>query len=198
MGIKSASQCDPQVGHTDFVTALAYGPPGSLAEEALIVSGSRDASVRIWSVDSAQEVGPPLLGHKYQVTAVAVLPASSSARATQPLVVSASLDATLRVWDTTGACLRVLTGHTGPVLACLAVGETVWSGSGDGTIRVWDPDSGECLRILQAHGDSVRCGDSGCQVGTCMPVVLCDIAGAWHGAFGLVHFSSTLHHPTGA
>ncbi|KAK2076200.1 hypothetical protein QBZ16_001132 [Prototheca wickerhamii] len=144
------------VGHTDFVTALAYGPPGSLAEEALIVSGSRDASVRIWSVDSAQEVGPPLLGHKYQVTAVAVLPASSSARATQPLVVSASLDATLRVWDTTGACLRVLTGHTGPVLACLAVGETVWSGSGDGTIRVWDPDSGECLRILQAHGDSVR------------------------------------------
>ncbi|KAK3324830.1 hypothetical protein B0T19DRAFT_465077, partial [Cercophora scortea] len=30
------------------------------------------------------------------------------------------------------------------------------SGSGDETIKIWDPTSGQCLQTLEGHGDSVR------------------------------------------
>lgn len=143
-----------QVGHTDFVTALAYSPPGELAEHAVIVSGSRDTTVRLWSPESEDQMGPALTGHEFQVTSVVLLPGSASGTA---LVASASLDSTLRLWDATGTCVRVLTGHTGPVLACLARPQSsqLWSGSGDGTIRVWTAD-GECVQTIPAHSDSVR------------------------------------------
>ena len=32
------------------------------------------------------------------------------------------------------------------------------SGSRDGTQRVWDLDSGECVHVLRGHSASVRCG----------------------------------------
>ena len=52
-----------------------------------------------------------------------------------------------------GPLKRVFKGHTGQV-RCAAVldgGSEVVSGAGDGTLRVWDLRTGECLRIFEGH-----------------------------------------------
>ena len=60
----------PQVGHTDFVSALAYAPPGVLpgCPGGAVVSGSRDCTVIVWDLASAEPV-QKLEGHQYQVGA---------------------------------------------------------------------------------------------------------------------------------
>jgi len=84
-------------------------------------------------------------GHSGPVSAIA--PAAAG-----ELAVSGGVDATLRVWRvSTGACLRVLRGHTSGIMNVLvagAQGNRVVSASWDTTVRVWDLDSGECLRVL--------------------------------------------------
>ena len=94
-------------------------------------------------------------------------------------VVSGSQDCTLKLWDaSSGACLRTLTGHTGyarrrrPVerridrsstprgaqvrsLAALPIGRVV-SGSDDGSLKVWNVSSGECLRTMSGHLRAAR------------------------------------------
>ena len=52
----------------------------------------------------------------------------------------------------------VLKGHTAPV-HCVAMtpdGSRAISGSGDGTLRVWDLASAKCLAILEGHTGPVR------------------------------------------
>jgi WD40 repeat protein len=73
--------------------------------------------------------------------------------------VTGSYDKTARVWDLdTGACLRILEGHTGCVtsVALHADGRRAVSGSTDNTLRVWDLDTGACLRILEGHTNWVN------------------------------------------
>jgi WD40 repeat protein len=41
-------------------------------------------------------------------------------------------------------------------LAVLEGGRRALSGSDDRTLRLWDLDSGQCLRTLRGHSDSVR------------------------------------------
>ncbi|PSC75649.1 phospholipase A-2-activating [Micractinium conductrix] len=135
------------VGHTDFVSALAYAPPGVLpgCPGGAVVSGSRDCTVIVWDLASAEPV-QKLEGHQYQVSSVLVTPEGD--------VVSASLDKTIRVWRD-GQCTATLEGHEAAVL-CLAQlpNGDLLSGSGDCTIRVWS--GGKCTATIAAHSDSVR------------------------------------------
>ncbi len=72
---------------------------------------------------------------------------------------SGSADKTLRLWDLeTGACLKILEGHTGRVesVALTPDGRRALSGSYDKTLRLWDLDTGACLKILEGHTGSVE------------------------------------------
>jgi WD40 repeat protein len=68
-----------------------------------------------------------------------------------------SEDKTLRLWDIqSGACLKVLAGHTNGIDGALAmIDGRVLSWSGDKTLRVWDVQSGTCLKVLEGHGTPV-------------------------------------------
>jgi WD40 repeat protein len=84
-------------------------------------------------------------GHNGSVSSIALAAGGE-------LVVSGGVDGTLRVWRvSTGACLRVLKGHTSGImslLVCGAEGNRVVTASWDTTVRVWDLDTGECLHVL--------------------------------------------------
>lgn len=59
------------VGHANYVTALAWAPPGALAgadaaERGALVSGGRDATVIVWDVRTAVPLAR-LSGHSQQV-----------------------------------------------------------------------------------------------------------------------------------
>ena len=137
-----------QVGHTDYVTAVAYLPPGACDAypHGVAVTGSRDASLAAWDLESGAQL-QRLAGHQYQVTAVLVDQRSGD-------IISGSLDKTIRVWRG-GSCVLVLEGHEAAVLCLLQLpnGDIV-SGSGDCTIRVWA--EGKCKATIPAHSDSVR------------------------------------------
>lgn len=95
------------IGHTDYVTAIAFSPVGSR-----LASGSSDRTVRIW--DLTTETLPQTLdGHTQRVTTV-----TFSLDGLQ--LASSSADRTIRVWDSmTGAPRRLLEGHSVSDLASL-------------------------------------------------------------------------------
>jgi WD40 repeat protein len=69
-------------------------------------------------------------------------------------MLSASDDATVKVWAVPGfEVVRTLQGHTDYVSKAHAAGPgRAVSSSKDGTLRLWDLGSGECLRTME-HGD---------------------------------------------
>lgn len=70
-----------------------------------------------------------------------------------------STDKTIRIWDlNTGFC-KVLKGHTERIssIDLNPDGKIIVSGSYDGTVRVWDRETGGCLKVLEGHNSRVIC-----------------------------------------
>ncbi|MGD0885241.1 MAG: protein kinase [Thermodesulfovibrionales bacterium] len=100
-------------------------------------------------------------GHTEGVDSVAISPDGQYA-------LSGSGDKTLRLWDIeTGECLRVFEGHTHHVTAVAISPDgqyalsgsviNILSGSLDKkTPRLWDIETGECLRVFEGHTWSVN------------------------------------------
>ncbi|XP_037335783.2 F-box/WD repeat-containing protein 7-like [Pungitius pungitius] len=135
---------DPTVlkGHDEHViTCLQFSGD-------LIVSGSDDNSLKVWSALSGKCLRT-LAGHSGGVWC------SQMAVAT---VISGSTDRTLRVWDAeSGECVHTLYGHTSTVRCMHLHGNRVVSGSRDTTLRVWDVTTGRCEHVLTGHVAAVRC-----------------------------------------
>ncbi|KAH8930049.1 WD40 repeat-like protein [Atractiella rhizophila] len=171
------------LGHTSTVRCLQIvrpvnvqhdpnGPPVWEPPYPIIVTGSRDYTLRMWKLpginddwyipdipDSPNaenvhfEENPfhirLLKGHHHAVRALA---------AKGRTLVSGSYDYDCRVWDImTGECIRVLKGHTQKVYSIVLDDEAkmCMSGSMDGTVRVWDIDTGEVAHILEGHSSLV-------------------------------------------
>ncbi|KAF8808980.1 WD40 repeat-like protein [Phlegmacium glaucopus] len=171
-------------GHTSTVRCLSIVKPelidvehdGVITKEKwpkrpLIVTGSRDHSLRVWTLPRPGDAefrcfGPDetevdlaevcdadenpyhklhLEGHDHAVRALA---------ARGRTLVSGSYDCTVRIWDIiTGACKWVLAGHTQKVYSVvLDLGRNqACSGSMDGTVRVWNLQTGQCQYALTGH-----------------------------------------------
>ncbi|KAH9952176.1 WD40 repeat-like protein [Amylocystis lapponica] len=171
-------------GHTSTVRCLAIVKPemvdvenegGIITREKwpkrpLIVTGSRDHSLRVWALPRPgddeyrcygaddNEVDPSeediednpyhkhhLEGHDHAVRALA---------ARGRTLVSGSYDCTVRIWDIiTGTCKWTLVGHTQKVYSVvLDINRNLaCSGSMDGTVRVWNLHTGQCQHTLTGH-----------------------------------------------
>lgn len=101
-----------QVGHADYVVALAAIPSGTspIVPGVGLVSGSRDKTVNVWDVEEGASV-QQLSGHKYQVNAVGILSGGE--------VVSGGLDGVLKMWKG-GKAVATLSMHKAAIL-CLCV-----------------------------------------------------------------------------
>lgn len=126
-------------GHTNEVTCLQF-------DEQIIATGSYDATIRIWDVNTGEELRT-LRGHTMGVKCL---------QFDKSKLVSGSLDGTLKMWDLkNGKVIRTFPGHSGAVVSVHFDGSILASGSQDRTIRV--RDFADCSRVsLRGHTDYVN------------------------------------------
>ncbi|KAK3210170.1 hypothetical protein GRF29_44g1876426 [Pseudopithomyces chartarum] len=160
-------------GHTSTVRCLVIlkptkigedyeGQPIMMPKEELIITGSRDSSLRVWKLPkpgdrSIIQTGPPandqdnpyfvraLTGHHHSVRAIA---------AHGDTLVSGSYDCTVRVWKiSTGEVLHRLQGHSQKVYSVVLDTERnrCISGSMDNMVKVWSLETGACIFTLEGH-----------------------------------------------
>ena len=160
-------------GHTSTVRCLIIlkptkigqtfdGHPIMMPKEPLIITGSRDSTLRVWKLPrpndrSIIQTGPSpndndnpyfirtLTGHHHSVRAIA---------AHGDTLISGSYDCSVRVWKiSTGEALQRLQGHTQKVYSVVLdhARRRCISGSMDNLVKVWSLDSGTCLFNLEGH-----------------------------------------------
>ncbi|EFA77095.1 protein serine/threonine kinase [Heterostelium album PN500] len=123
-------------GHKDAVTSINY--LGDV--EGKILSSSLDSTLQIWDAETGSTLST-MSGHTKGIYCVRYDREHSS-----NTVVSVSADWTARVFDTrTSQCVRTFQGHEDDVTCVSVVGGEAVSGSGDGTIRLWDIGSGKTI-----------------------------------------------------
>ncbi|KAI8089360.1 WD40-repeat-containing domain protein [Halteromyces radiatus] len=151
-------------GHEGGVWALQY--IGNT-----LVSGSTDCTIRIWDIERAV-CTHVFLGHTSTVRCLQiVMPTMVNGRLepSHPLIITGSRDSTLRVWrlpdprndppfDGNGVnpwYMHTLTGHSLPVRAITAHGNTLVSGSYDNMVCVWNLETGQLIHRMEGHQQKV-------------------------------------------
>ncbi len=127
----------------DWIKTVQFDSSGRL-----LLSSSDDNSVRLWNLDTLQEVfyyG----GHANFVEEATFSPDEQH-------ILSASGDGTLRLWDVrNGAEIRRFMGHVDQIqdVVISPDGQTALSGSYDTTVRHWDLATGEQIGQFDQHED---------------------------------------------
>lgn len=136
-------------GHLDTVSSVAFSPDGQT-----IVSGSEDDTIRLWDVSAGEEL-LTFAGHADGVSDVIFSPDGKT------LASHGYRDGMIHLWNaSTGEFLRSLTGHTADVrtIAYSPDGEILACSSEDGTIRLWEPDTGHLKTNITARRETEEVG----------------------------------------
>ncbi|KFP52497.1 F-box/WD repeat-containing protein 10, partial [Cathartes aura] len=114
----------------------------------LVAVGSSDRKVRLLGMSGMKEVLPLLSGHAGSIKALFL-------NEKKGFVLSAGFDLSIRCWNIySGACVKIFNGHCGTI-TCLDLHEEQFvSGARDGMAKVWNLESGKCLKTLK-HNSAV-------------------------------------------
>jgi WD40 repeat protein/ankyrin repeat protein len=139
-------------GHEKGVSSLSWSHNGSL-----LASGSFDATIRIWDVESTTCLHV-LRDHSDDIQSVQWSPVCQR---NGTRILSGSVDKTIRVWDLIQdkAVCTILLDHESAVMSvCWSPdGLRFASSSWDGLVRVWDASSLLQIFELKGHSDAARC-----------------------------------------
>ncbi|KAG2052835.1 WD40 repeat-like protein [Suillus hirtellus] len=130
-------------GHKELVFEVAF-----ILGTRLLVTGSADESLRVWDLDTGEQVGEPLFEHNAQVWAVSASPDGR-------WIVSGGYDGSILVWEVTKnkrefriKRVRVwFEGHDSgvPSVAFAPDNKTFASASWDKTVCVWNRETGKTI-----------------------------------------------------
>ncbi|KAJ8392923.1 hypothetical protein AAFF_G00071270 [Aldrovandia affinis] len=145
-------------GHSDIITCV-------IAVDNLVVSGSRDTTVKVWHVPTATEQRN-LGGHSGGVTCLFAPPTEYCRRLarflslsdTERFVLSGSEDCYVKIWVlSTGCCVKsIYTFNAVSALTFIPEGEGhIVTGSDGGKVEVWSWESMERCQSVKEHEDSV-------------------------------------------
>ena len=131
-------------GHSASVQSVALSPDG-----ALLASGSKDGTIKIWNVQTRQLVRT-LVGHLSWVNDVAFSPDGS-------LLASISGDHTARIWRVSdGQLVRTIqAGGLGLQVEFSPNGAILATSGYYGGVHLWDASTGTYLRSLSSHSGAV-------------------------------------------
>eukprot|EP00727_Mastigamoeba_balamuthi_P011296 m51a1_g679 hypothetical protein (1778) ;mRNA; r:300530-307798 len=135
-------------GHSAAVTCMAVD-----AATELVATGSRDATIRLWDLRAGKVAGV-LPGHSDWIRCLRFIPRVLHCT----ILTSGGYDGQVRVWDATphsGACLKSLEGHEGPVNDLVWDGRYLCSAGTDSTVKLWDLLNMQSAGELEGHGDEV-------------------------------------------
>lgn len=137
------------LGHTQSVRSVsAYGN--------IIISGSYDATVRVWDLLDNANCKHILTGHIDRIYSTAL-------DFDNKLCYSGSMDSTIHIWDfEKGDLLHSLEGHSSLVGLLELSREYLVSAAADSTLRIWDPKSGTNYAKLEGHTAAITCFQHDC------------------------------------
>lgn len=133
-------------GHKGAVTALAFSSDG-----ALLATGSQDKTFRLVRLADGKVLGT--VETPSPIGAIAFVLNGEQ-------IATGHADSKLLTWRLPGESpkpVKNFEGHAGPVTSLISVvgGKQLLSGSRDGTVRLWDADTGKILRQFK-HGGPVN------------------------------------------
>lgn len=118
-------------------------------DEDIMVTGSSDYTCIVWDIKDDYRPIHRLEGHEAGVLDICF---------DDRFIVSCSKDSTICVWDrNTGALVKKLLGHGGPVNAVQLRGDLVVSASGDGVAKLWNITSGLCVKEFPSKDRGLAC-----------------------------------------
>ncbi|KAJ5684132.1 uncharacterized protein N7477_000477 [Penicillium maclennaniae] len=137
-----APMVHPSNYHSASVLCLKF-------DEEIMVTGSSDFSCIVWDIKKDYQPIHRLIGHSAGVLDVCF---------DDRYIVSCSKDTSICVWDRrTGALLKQLSGHHGPVNAVQLRGDLVVSAGGDGVAKLWNVITGQCVKEFISKDRGLAC-----------------------------------------
>jgi WD40 repeat protein len=131
-------------GHSRDVNSVAVSPCGKY-----IASGGDSGEIIVWTASDGNLLHR-LVTHNNWVTGLAWSPDSH-------FLASCSRDKSLCIWSSTGKLRQKIEGHTDHIndIKWTSFRNELVSVSSDATVRFWNKDSGEQVRIYEGHTSEV-------------------------------------------
>ena len=130
------------LGHPSSVLAVRFSHDGKT-----LFSSGYDKLIKHWHLGTGECLNTWEADSSNRVWAMAISPNSQH-------LAAGGDDTSVKLWDMeTRECLRILSGHSHPVVSLVFTpnGDRLISGSSDRTIKIWDVLTGNCLETLQGH-----------------------------------------------
>jgi WD40 repeat protein len=130
-------------GHTERVTLMSFSH-----DSTLLASASFDRTVRVWRVDNGDCI--QTLNYELTVHALSFFPSLR--------FLATAIESQIQVWDiSNGKCIQDLSGHRDWVthIAFSPDSKLIASGSKDQTIRLWEVEGGERIRVSNTSDGSI-------------------------------------------
>lgn len=135
--VESGKRVASFTGHTNAINSVCFSPDGKY-----LASGSCDGTIKIWNV-ATKTLVKSILGGRSMISSV-------SFSADGKFIISGHYwtEYDVKIWDfASGKLVNTLSGHLGAVVSARFSenGKQVISSSDDGSVKIWDAFTGQCL-----------------------------------------------------